>query len=123
MTIRNKEAYFASQWDWACLDGCFGETRISPTDVDGLVERRGHILVMEAKLPGVQVTTGQRITLDVLSKKPGVSVLIVWGKPGQPERIRFMGNNGERDWNEANIDTLREIVSKWFEHANNAPLS
>ncbi len=39
MTIRSKEVFLQGLWDWAVLDGCFGNTRIRPTDVDGLIER------------------------------------------------------------------------------------
>jgi hypothetical protein len=41
MTINKLDAYVAGLWDWVCLDGCFGDTKIRPTDIDGLVERRG----------------------------------------------------------------------------------
>ena len=118
MSIHNKEAYFASQWDWACLDECFGETRISPMDGDGCIERHGHVLFIETKRPGVQLPKGQQITLDALSRKPGVTVLIVWGEPGAPERIRVMGNKGQREWEPAGMTILRDIVSKWFTYAN-----
>ena len=66
MTIKNLEAFVENLWDWGFLDECFPGTRIRVTDIDGLVERNGHFLLIEAKSPGKDIPTGQRILFDRL---------------------------------------------------------
>lgn len=39
MTIHGSDRFLAGAWDWTVLDGCFGNTQIRPTDVDGMIER------------------------------------------------------------------------------------
>ena len=34
MTINDPEAFCAGLWDWAILDGCFGDTAIMPSRGD-----------------------------------------------------------------------------------------
>lgn len=121
MTIANPEEY-NDVWDWAILKGCFGNTKISPTDIDGCVERKGRKLYLETKKPGVQVQVGQWLTFENLSKE-GHTVLIIWGEVNNPEVIKRLSNRLEKDYPAATLDTLREIVSQWFEFAEANPLN
>lgn len=119
MTIENPDAYLASLWDWACLDGCFGESKIKPSDVDGRVERNGKILEIETKLPGVTVPMGQEIMIETLVQVYGFTEIIVWGHPGRPEKIELRTPHTTRVYENTSLDKLREIVNKWYEWADN----
>jgi len=118
VTIRDDEKFMESLWDWACLNGCFGETRISPTDIDGFVERRGHYLVLETKLPGNNIPQGQRLTFDAMAKDGNHTIIVIWGKPGIPEKIKVITWTGEVVIKPADIDTLRDLVGRWFNYAD-----
>ena len=48
-------AGFDGCFDWSWTDGCFGKTRIKPMDFDGVVERKGNLLVFESKDLGIKV--------------------------------------------------------------------
>lgn len=118
MTINNASEYLKNIWDWAILSGCFGDTKIMPTDIDGHVERNGHFLWLETKAPGVELKQGQEITLQKLAKR-GDAVVIIWGEKDNPQKIKLLFNGEERIYLNANIKTLREIVSNWFNWADN----
>lgn len=121
MTINNKDAYFASLWDWGFLNGCFGTTKIKPSDMDGYVERNGRFIWIETKLPGVEIPEGQRITFSNLVKR-GDTVLVVWGKPNETEKILLMTPHIEKEYEDADNDLFRDIVGKWFSWANTTPI-
>jgi hypothetical protein len=120
MTINNPEAFCASLWDWGCLDGCFGETRIKPTDLDGLIERHGKFLAIETKLPGVSIPQGQDIILRALAGTGYFTVLVVWGKPGVPERASLWHAGNTHEYDTCNLARLRDIVSRWFRWADSS---
>lgn len=118
MTIQDSDAFVRNLWDWACLDGCFGDTRIQATDIDGAVERCGQFLFIETKEPGVILKQGQRIFYSALAQKSGVTVFVVWGKTGKPEELQVYANNGISKRYVCDLDKLRRFVAKWFELAN-----
>jgi len=119
MTIQNAELYVAGQWDWAILDGCFGKTRIRPTDVDGLVERKGKFLMLETKQLGATIPEGQRLTHKAFVAQ-GNSVIVVWGSANHPERILAMSpaNPDGRLFENASLQTLKNLVTYWFERTD-----
>lgn len=121
MSITNPEE-FNETWDWDILKGCFGSTKISPTDIDGCVERKGRKLYLETKKPGVQVPVGQDITFRDLAKE-GHTVLYIWGEINNPVEIKRLSNRAEVNYTPATLDTLRAIVSAWFLFAESHPLN
>ena len=118
MTINNPAAFCASLWDWQCLDGCFGETLIKPTDIDGLIERNGKFLALETKLPNVPIHDGQRITFRALVNTGYFSVLFIWGHPGKPEAGELWHLGESYPHSSMDMDKLREIVERWFHYAD-----
>lgn len=63
--IRNMEKFIDAIVDWAPLNDAFrGAVRIS--DIDGIVERRGHFAIFEQKSEGAPIPMGQNILLDQL---------------------------------------------------------
>jgi hypothetical protein len=119
VTIRNLDNYVNSLWDWGFLDECFGGTRIKVTDMDGLVERNHHYLMIEAKGPGVEIPKGQRILFDNLHADFGdrFHILVVWGEPNKPEAYQIWGHSRHQ----ADIATIQMIVRRWFAFANRQP--
>lgn len=118
MTINDPAAFCAGLWDWSILDGCFGNTKIKPTDVDGMVERNGKFLVFETKAIGAHIPQGQKITLRSLVKTGAFTVIIVWGNTNQPVKAMLYTRQKEIEYDPCSLDKFREIVSKWFSYAN-----
>ena len=118
MTINNPELHLATLWDWACLNGCFGNTRIRPTDVDGMVERNGYFLFIETKKPGVKMPYGQELSYKNLVKRGRVTFFVVWGMPDAPESVQVYTAHGWLPPQKCNIADLRRLVSVWFRKAD-----
>lgn len=114
MTIEDPAAYVAGIWDWGILRGCFGKTKIEPTDIDGLVERKGQFLLIEAKDSNAHLKAGQLFTFARLYKTGVFTILIVWGKTNSPERIELWNNGKRKTYKPADLRKLRTIVSWWF---------
>lgn len=114
MTIHDPAAYVAGVWDWSILRGCFGETRIEPTDVDGFVERNGRFLYLEAKQSGVAIPFGQRLTLEALQKTGLFTVMVIWGRTNQPQRIQVFSPGGISHPMPCDLALFRKAVSAWF---------
>lgn len=115
MTINNAELYVAGQWDWAILDGCFGGTKIKPTDIDGCIERKGKCLYLETKKPGARIPDAQQYTHRTWVRQ-GNSVIVVWGDTNEPQRIEVFSPRypDGKVYPFADIETLRHLVSAWF---------
>ena len=114
------EKFIASLWDWAIVDGCFGNTRIKPTDLDGFVERNGRFLILEGKRGTTEVKRGQ----DILHRNAVASglfwVVRLWGTPpNKVDRIQVLTPNGEWDYPEADNRKLRAVVNEWWKWADN----
>lgn len=111
------EKFTDSLWDWAILDGCFGDTRIRPTDVDGLVEKNGQFLLLEAKNPGVPLKAGQVLLFDALRKTGRFTILVMWGPRNQPQQYQLFTQKRVGRKEACNLQTIRAIVSQWYEWA------
>lgn len=111
--IRDKEAYINSLWDWSFLNDCFGATRIRVSDIDGAVERKGHLLFIETKLPGQEIPTGQALMFQALRDK-GATVLVIWGHANRPEYARCWPH----DAMPATTESIRQFVRDWFRWAD-----
>lgn len=127
MTIRDQAKKTESEWDYAFLEDCFSR-RIRPSDIDGIVERNGHFLVLEAKLPGGYVSEGQRIMLNELVRlphrrhagRPAFTVVVFWGKCPRKggagvQEMQVWGDDRGRQ--PATNDDLRAFCSMWNEMA------
>jgi hypothetical protein len=153
VTIERKDLYDAGHWDWACLTapcpagidpaddlpgGCFGGG-IRPSDVDGVVERNGFFLYLEAKAPTAQVREdGQFKALKRRTEDGRSTVLIVWGLPiskasrcdecgrvagenreaAQVFRVRRLYHDGRESDTRCDLATLRLMVRDWKEQAD-----
>ena len=119
MTIRNPIAFMAGIWDWNILRGCFGETKIRPTDIDGCVERNGHTLIIETKKPGVAIPRGQFIMYENWARTGVFTVIVVWGETDRPEAMMAFRPDGtiipKKD---VDLEGLRSLVAAWYAWAN-----
>lgn len=117
MTINNFEHLQNSVWDWSILDGCFGNTKIKVSDIDGIVESKGKFLVLECKFrPTDPVKTGQEILLKALTATKLFTAIVLWGDK-TPEAMQIYYPNGIiTDKRKANLHDLRDIVERWYKH-------
>jgi hypothetical protein len=115
--IRDWNKALAARCNWGWLRGCFGPT-ISPTDVDFIVERRGHFLVGEIKRPDQEVPQGQMILLEALSRLPQFTVFIlvgdIEGHEIEPTKLLILG----QEWQPASTETFRAFCTEWTARAN-----
>lgn len=116
--IRNQKAFDRGVWDWEPLNDCFGDTGIRVTDLDGFIERKGSFLVLEAKGPGKEIPTGQKITFDALRKTKHFTILVIWGPQNQPESALLMTEKKQYEYKVVNWQIIQNIVSWWFEVAD-----
>jgi hypothetical protein len=119
MTINNLNTYIEQLWDWGFLNNCFKPTKIRVTDMDGLVERNGHFLLIEAKSLGKDIPIGQQILFNNLIKSDRWHVLILWGAPNSPEKLQLWGHHSApKPTNETKV---QKIVRRWFVWASRQP--
>lgn len=114
MNIRDMDTYVSQIWDWSFLNDCFGETKIRVTDVDGLIERNGHFLLIETKMPKQEIPVGQAILFEKFAREERHHVLIVWGYKNKPVAAQFWG----RPVMDADEQSLKAIIRRWFKYAN-----
>jgi hypothetical protein len=120
MTIQNKDLFMSNVWDWGILKGCFGKTKIEPTDLDGVIERHGRKLILETKQPGATIPFGQELTLKSFVQD-GHSVYVIWGQKDKPQKLRIITPFRDSE-EEADLKQLRLRVHQWFEWADNQEL-
>ena len=77
-------ALFDGEFQWDFLLPAWKGTKIQPMDFDAVIERRGHVLIFETKVPGKSVDLGQQITLTDQWRK-GATVMQLVGK--SPDQI------------------------------------
>ena len=116
--IRDKDAFWDGVWDWAMLDGCFGNSNIRPTDLDGFVERNGQFLVLEAKSPNAEIPEGQRRTFEELRRTGLFTIVIVWGPKNRPQSMQVLTKQNDYPYEKADKQTLRNVVAWWYEKVN-----
>jgi hypothetical protein len=120
MTINNPQVFMDSLWDWGCLDTCF-DNGIKVSDLDGIVERRGRFLVLETKSSGVTIPTGQQRMFNAMASSGLFCIMVIWGEPGKPERVRITTHNGTRVVSvekPTDLAGLREMVERWYRFAD-----
>lgn len=146
--IRSVAGYIRGLWDWTFLNECFAPTRIKVADVDGIVERRGHFLWIEAKPEkndGThEVTDGQRYTHQALTRTGAFTVICIWGTTDTdlkseylnrsdttamicalgeptPTYARVLYEDGKIKEGPTTKQEFQETVRGWFKWANQNP--
>jgi len=137
--IRSVASFMRSLPDWTEFNTCFEPSRIRISDIDGIVERNGHFLVLDLKHPNTTLNTGQRILYQQLVRK-GFTVVIVFGTtthdiPSERcssgaeamiadlgtivvARLCVIGADGDQDEYDASNTDLWNFIRKWYTKAN-----
>jgi len=125
-TIKYPETFFNSTpanfdgiFDWSWTKGCFGDSNITPSDVDAIIERHGNFLLMETKHLDVPILQGQMITLKALYNLRCFTIMLIWGKE-IPEyfQVWYPPHFCIKPKDYIGIEKAREVVSRWYEYAN-----
>lgn len=107
--------------NWGMLEGCFGATRIRPSDIDGVVDRNGQFLVLESKRVGAEVRQGQHILFQSLAATGLFTILVFFGDSVKCEvnSIRsYSPGVGYQHDAPCDLDGLRRRVAAWFAAAD-----
>jgi hypothetical protein len=121
MSINDRDAFLEAAWDWGILDGCFGG-KISPSDIDGHVERNGHFLYLEAKGATAVLKRGQEIAIQNRVRDGISTYVVVFGGRGKPERLWVYypapssGGNPRRT-EPATLEDFRDVCTRWYQYA------
>jgi hypothetical protein len=70
--------------------------KVCPSDIDGVVERKGCFMFLEWKTGAEKVSGGQMIMLKALAKKPGIKVVVLWGWEQEISHVQVIGHHQER---------------------------
>ena len=112
--------------DWGFADNAFsGKIRIG--DIDGIVEKNGHLLILEWKAEGVPETKGQQIMAqNATLASPNITFMIINGNPitNQVVAMKIYYNGTVRNITNADNDYFCDACKKWEQFAvNNAIIS
>jgi hypothetical protein len=101
------------RWVSSALPG-----RVAPMDLDAMLEKNGHHLVMEMKPGNAGLPLGQRITLKTLVVL-GMDVWVIWEKEEGWVEVGSMDKHGEVNFVERmSVAKLRSRVAQWYEEAS-----
>jgi hypothetical protein len=124
-TIRHPETFLKAApagydgvFDWSWTKGCFGDTNISPMDVDGIIERNGNFLVFETKNVGVQIPQGQLYTLQAMHRLGRFTIMIIHGKQTPERSVCWYPYPCEKRQELTGADEARAFVARWYKWAN-----
>ena len=119
-----QDCYMKQLPNWAVFNECFEPTKIKITDLDGLVERKGHFLYFEVKQNKKDIPTGQQILFKQLTKNaPHISVLLLYAHNVSEEMdiqeyAVFRGGKMTQNWKPTNTQEMKGFVRQWFQRAN-----
>lgn len=91
--------------------------RVAPMDLDCVLEKNGHILILEFKPKDMAMGMGQRITLKAFAKL-GADVWVIYGDGPTVERTVLDAGGTERFRQEMDVETLAQDVADWYADAS-----
>lgn len=104
--------------DWSMLNGCFDETTVSGSDVDGVIHQNGKCLFLEKKFPNGFIAPPQMRLITSLVYQ-GNSFIVFWCE--QPDgsdlsSMRVFGISGypTNARTPATLKDLRTAVKAWW---------
>ena len=107
---------FAPHLDFTDLYGLLGN--IVPSNLDMVIERKGHFLFAEWKRDGERLSQGQEILLKQLAKVPNHTVLIVHGHTdnGYMNVYKFwkISKGGGLSVKGDNVEDFKDYILNWF---------
>jgi len=110
--MRNKEA---PHIDFEELVGLLG--KVVPSNLDMVLERKGHFLFAEWKRDNEKVSKGQEILLKALSGLPRATVLVINGDTDNGMRVerfwRILPNGSYADCGKGLI-AFKDYITEWY---------
>ena len=94
---------------------------IVPSNVDGILERKGKFLIFEWKRKGEAVSKGQEIMLQTLAKKEGFTVLIIIGNTDKQtviEKFYKIGSNSRCQLLGKGFEEFKMYYINWYNEAS-----
>lgn len=111
--IRSWDKALETRCNWSWINGAFGGTRISVSDVDFLIERKGQFLIGEVK-PSRSISQGQTLTFKSLAAIPQITAFFLVGSITEheiePVEILVMGEG----WRKITRTGFYEFCARWF---------
>ena len=107
---------YAPHIDFEELSGLLG--KVVPSNLDMVLERKGHFLFGEWKRDGEKISKGQEILLKALSRLPSHTVLIINGytEDGNMSVNRFWRvlPDSECVLAGAGLTALKDYITEWY---------
>jgi hypothetical protein len=106
---------YAPHVDFGELSGLLG--RILPSNLDMVLERKGHFLFGEWKRDGEKISKGQEILLKALSGLPKTTVLVINGDSDDGMRVeRFWKvlSNGQCIECGKGLIAFKDYITEWY---------
>lgn len=132
--------YFSRRLDFSMLTAAARKASSSPriafADIDGVLERCGHVLFLEAKCyrgsHPEPLSRGQEILLTTLAARPNTSVVILYIPADrvdsdfiQPEFVthfRLISGDADSGIRPADFRQIEDLLSRWVRHAEAHPV-
>ena len=125
---RFKEAQaadFDGLFHWDFLLPAFVGTKITPTDIDAVIERNGSCLFFETKQKNADIKLGQTITFNTLLHQGRGLNFLIFLQAKRPEEIVGweLWNLGKHEiikkvYHEGDANDLLQWVDRWFRWAS-----
>ena len=103
---------------------CFIPTNIKMSDIDGVVERKGHFLFFEVKQNTKTIQVGQRILFENLTRDaPHISVILLYAQNVSEnmdiqEYAVFKEGKMSQNWTPTSTEEMQKFVRSWFQRVD-----
>jgi len=106
---------YAPHVDFGELSGLLG--KVLPSNLDMVLERKGHFLFGEWKRDGEKISKGQEILLKALSGLPKTTVLVINGDTENGMRVerfwRILPSGGYVESGKGLI-SFKDYITEWY---------
>lgn len=114
--MRNRNAITTGRLDLADYDDVFHSNyKCGFTDVDAVIEKNGHVLIVEMKKPYERLLVGQRILYQALAGKEDITVIVRWGERGATDMVQVI--NYHKSPIKCTEGRFRAILAHWWDDA------
>jgi hypothetical protein len=115
-----------NQLKFDVFNGCFPKPSINFSDIDGIVEWKGHFLLIEWKYQPIdrleqgQFLTFQRFSRIMIAGRRIGTVWVIAGDAEQmnPTHIQEWQNGQPGQWQPCDLHGLRDKITAWFEYVD-----
>jgi len=100
--------------DWGFLDSAFSN-KIRVGDIDGIVEVKGRVLILEWKTTDTPIPKGQEIMFKNITSGEKITVIVIWGDPKEtiPTDYQLFWNGIRIEKKPANAEIIKDFCRKW----------